>query len=127
MNPRIRPDDLLISPYKELIQTLVNQLIRAALPADGLTYLDYIRNISILLLTTQDPDRTTVIVQTLIAQASSLNKTAVWLEQELKFEGMIHGADRLDFLRLDLSQAGEVDDSALDLYNERVSRFSHLD
>lgn len=127
MNPRIRPDDLLISPYKELIQKLANHWIRAALPADGLTHPDYIRTISVLLLTTQDPNRTTLIVQTVIAQARSLNKTAVWVEQELKFEGMIHGADRMDFLRLDLSQTDEVDDSALDLYNERMTRFAHPD
>ena len=41
---------------------------------------------------------------------------------------MIHGADRIDFLRLDLEQAatagnGELNDTILDRYNERLTRF----
>jgi hypothetical protein len=123
MNPRIRLDDLLHSPYKEHIQTLVLHWVRAELPPDGLTYLDYTRTISTLLLTTQNPEQTTTIVQAVLAQATALHKTSEWVDQELKFEGMIYGADRQDFLRLELSQATTIDDHLLDTYNERLNRF----
>jgi hypothetical protein len=123
VNPRIRPDDLLNSPYKEGIQALVLQWVRAELPAHGLTYLDYTRIISTLLLTTQSPEQTTTIVQAVLTQATILHKTSLWVDQELKFEGMIHGADRQDFLRLELSQATTIDDRLLDTYNERFNRF----
>jgi hypothetical protein len=123
MNPRIRLDDLLHSPYKEHIQTLVLHWVRAELPAHGLTYVDYTRTISTRLLTTQSPDQTSMIVQAVLAQATALHKTSEWVDQELKFEGMIYGADRQDFLRLELSQATAIDDHLLDTYNERVNRF----
>ena len=66
-----------------------------------------------------------------LRQAERLGRSSCWVEEELKFEGMIHGADRVDFLRLDLEQtatAGNntVDDATLDRYNERTSRFSGL-
>lgn len=124
MNRRIRPDDLESSPYKELIQTLILQWIRADLPTMGLTDFDYMQAIRTLLLTTQDPERTTAIVQAVLDQAMVLRKTAVWVDQELKFEGMIHGIDRADFLLLDLQQADKLDDAMLDSYNERINRFA---
>ncbi|QDK81149.1 hypothetical protein EXU85_22035 [Spirosoma sp. KCTC 42546] len=127
MNQRIRLDDLDIAPYKDLIQSLAIQWVRAELPAQGLTYADYLTDIRILLLTTQDTDRTTVIVQAVLAQAAALHKTSGWVEQELKFEGMIEGADRVDFLRLDLQQAGTLDDAMLDAFNERMNRFVSRD
>lgn len=123
MNRRIRPDDLDISPCKELIQRLALRWVRAELPAGTMTYDDYTVDIRTLLLTTQDLDRTETIVQAVIDQAIALNKTSFWVEQELKFEGMIEGADRNDFLLLELSQAPDVDDTLLDIYNERVNRF----
>ncbi|WP_420151136.1 hypothetical protein [Spirosoma sp.] len=124
MNQRIRPDDLQAAPYKDVILSLAAQWVQANLPSIGLTYSDYIRDIATLLLTTQSTGRTTGIVQAVLEQAISLHKSSTWVEQELKFEGMVDGADRADFLRLDLSQAREVDDTALDLYNERINRFS---
>ena len=123
MKLRIRPDDLINAPYQELIQILTRQWIRAELPSPGLTEADYIFTIRTLLLTTQDTDRTTVIVEAVLAQATALHKTSVWVEQELKFEGMIEGADRADFLLLDLQQADALDDAMLDSYNERINRF----
>lgn len=123
MNRRLYPDDLDSSPYKELMQGLAFRWVRAELPAEGLTYTDYLTDIRILLLTTQDPDRTTVIVQAVLDQAVALRKSSVWVDQELKFEGMIEGADRVDFLRLDLQQTGTIDDAMLDTYNERMNRF----
>ena len=123
MNRRIRPDDLDTTPYKELIQSLTLQWVRAKLPASGLTFADYATDIRVLLLTTQNPERTSELVNAVLAQAIDLNKTSGWVEQELKFEGMIHGADRNDFLRLELSQAPSIDDALLDTYNERINRF----
>ncbi|GAB4044902.1 hypothetical protein [Spirosoma litoris] len=124
MNRRIRPDDLDVSPYKELIQTLAFQWVSADLPAGTITYDDYIVDIRTLLLTTQNPERTATVVRAILKQAVELNKTSFWVEEELKFEGMIDGADRNDFLLLELSQADEVDDRMLDTYNERVNRFT---
>ncbi len=77
-----------------------------------------------LLLTTQDPGRTATIIQAVLAQAIDLRKTAEWVEEELKFEGMIDGADRVDFLRFELQQAESVDDGMLDTYNDRINRFA---
>ena len=88
-----------------------------------MTYADYTTAIRTLLLTTQDLDRTTTVVLAVLAQAVDLRKTAEWVDQELKFEGMIEGADRVDFLRFELQQAGSVDDGMLDAYNERINRF----
>ncbi|QMW06193.1 hypothetical protein [Spirosoma foliorum] len=124
MNRRIHPDDLDASPYKELIQTLAFQWVSADLPAGTITYDNYIVAIRTLLLTTQNPTRTATVVRAVLKQAVELNKTSFWVEEELKFEGMIDGADRNDFLLLELSQADEVDDRMLDIYNERVNRFT---
>lgn len=123
MNRRIHPDDLSNSPYKEVIQTLTYQWVQADLPAGKLVYADYLRSISTLLLTTQRPERTTTIVQAVLNQAIELHKTSAWVDEELKFEGMLEGADRADFLLFDLHQAGLPDDAQLDRYNERIKRF----
>ena len=124
MNPLILLDDLKIAPYQELIRNLTRRWVGAELPPNGLTDTDYTFTIRTLLLTTQDADRTTVIVQAVLAQAKVLHKTSVWVEQELKFEGMIEGADRADFLLLDLQQAEALGDTMLDSYNERINRFA---
>ncbi|WP_018617852.1 hypothetical protein [Spirosoma luteum] len=124
MNQRIRPDDLDNSPYKETIQALAYEWVRVELPARSLTYTDYMTAIRTLLLTTQDPGRTATIIQAVLAQAIDLRKTAEWVEEELKFEGMIDGADRVDFLRFELQQAESVDDGMLDTYNDRINRFA---
>ena len=90
-------------------------------------YIDYLHTIGTLLLTTQDVDRTRQLVLGVLDQAQELGRSSRWVEEELKFEGMIHGADRADFLRLDLAQTAAVnhilDDATLDRYNERISRF----
>ncbi|MCX6215275.1 hypothetical protein [Spirosoma sp.] len=127
MNRRIRFDDLDSAPYKELIQTLLLQWIHAELPDAGLTYVDFLSDIRILLLTNQSPERTTEIVRAVLAQAIELRRTSAWVEQELKYEGMIEGADRADFLRFELEQSATLDDALLDVYNERMSRFKHDD
>jgi len=127
VNRRIRPDDLGRPPYAELIQHLADQWSRVATPAPGLTRPDYERTISTLLLTTQHPARTADIVQAVLTQAIELRKPMTWVDQELKFEGMIEGADRADFLLFDLHQLGQPDDAQLDLYNERMHRFTAQD
>ncbi len=124
MNRRIHPDDLGHPPYKEVIQTLTYQWVQAALPANELVFADYVRSVSTLLLTTQSPERTTTIVQAVLQQAIDLCKSAAWVDEELKFEGMLEGADRADFLLFELHQAGSPDDDQLDRYNERIKRFA---
>lgn len=127
MNRRLTPDDLDTSPYKELIESLVRQWIDTDLPAQDLTHNDFTTTIRILLLTTQSPDHTAIIVSAVLDQATRLQKTSDWVDQEIKFEGMIHGADRVDFLKFELSQAATLDDSLLDSYNERINRFTSKD
>jgi hypothetical protein len=94
-------------------------------------YIDYLHTIGTLLLTTQDVERTRQLIIGVLNQAEELGRSSLWVEQELKFEGMIHGADRADFLRLDLEQTASVnnilDDATLDRYNERISRFDDHD
>ncbi|QJD80531.1 hypothetical protein [Spirosoma rhododendri] len=123
MNRRIRPSDLDQPPYHELTQLLANQWSQTTLPDPELTHQDYIRTINTLLLTTQNPERTADVTRAVLLQATTLHKSARWVEQELKFEGMIEGADRADFLLFDLYQSGQPDDAQLDLYNERMQRF----
>ncbi|GAB3044181.1 hypothetical protein [Spirosoma pulveris] len=123
MNPRIRLQDLEAAPYKELIQQLAHQWSWADRPAAGLTDQDYITSLRRLLLTTQSQPRTVTIVKAVLKQAVNLDKTSAWVEQELKFEGMLNEVDRADFLLLDLQQAEQVDDPLLDTYNERIRRF----
>ena len=121
---RIRPEELDTSPYKERIQQLAYQWIWAERPAAGLIYQDYVTTLRTLLLTTQNPVRTTAIVKAVLKQAVDLDKTSAWVERELKLEGMLNGVDRADFLLLELQQAGEIDDQLLDAYNERLNRFA---
>ncbi len=126
---RIGPAQL-ATDYKDLIDHLARRWTAADLPAPiSYLYLDYVQAIGTLLLTTQDTDRTRLIVTRVLNQAMALGRSSVWVEQELNFEGMINGADRVDFLRLDLEQTASVqnnilDDQTLDTYNERLTRFS---
>jgi hypothetical protein len=124
---RIRPEDLDGSPYKEVIQQLAHQWVWAARPATGVVYQNYSTILRTLLLTTQSPERTTAIVKAVLKQAVKLDKTSEWVERELKFEGMLSGVDRTDFLLLELQQAGHVSDQLLDDYNERINRFAIVD
>ena len=124
MNPPIRPQSLDTSPYKELLGQLAYQWIAADRPAASRTYADYVTTLRTLLLTTQNPERTLTIVRAVLKQAIELDKTSQWVEREIKFEGMLQGVDRADFLLLELGQADRVSDQLLDDYNERVNRFA---
>lgn len=123
---RITPPDLATGNYKDLIEHLAVRWTVANLPPDRLRederlpelinylYLDYVRTIGTLLLTTQSLDRTQLIFMSVLNQAQRLGKSSFWVENELKFEGMVDGADRADFLNFELSQAAHVDDAVLD-------------
>ncbi|MFD1143624.1 hypothetical protein ACFQ4C_21025 [Larkinella insperata] len=121
---RIRPADLEGPPYQKLVQTLAFQWAHANLLHQIPGNNDHVTTIRTLLLTTQDPERTQTIVQAILDQATRLHKTSAWVEQEIKFEGMITGADRADFLLFELHQAGTIDDDLLDSYNLRLNRFT---
>ena len=125
---RIGPSQL-ATDYKDLIEHLAVRWTAADLPAPiSYLYLDYVQAIGTLLLTTQNADRTRLIFTVVLNQAVTLGRSSRWVEEELKFEGMIDGADRADFLRLDLEQNGDnVDDETLDTYNERLHRFINDD
>ena len=125
---RIGPSHL-ATDYKDLIEHLAVRWTAADLPAPiSYLYLDYVLAIGTLLLTTQSADRTRLIFTVVLNQAIALGRSSLWVEEELKFEGMVNGADRVDFLRLDLEHnGGDVDDETLDTYNERLYRFTNDD
>ncbi|WP_018620744.1 hypothetical protein [Spirosoma luteum] len=141
--PTIQPHQL-STDYKVLIEHLALCWVSADLSPEwywegerlaepiSYLYLDYLRSIGNLLLATQDPDRTEQIFTAVLNQAQALDKSPLWVEQELTFEGIIDGADRSDFLRFDLEQAiqhtdGKVTDELLDQYSERLKRFTDYD
>ncbi|WP_460907639.1 hypothetical protein [Spirosoma areae] len=69
--------------------------------------------------------KTRTIFKAILQQASQLAKSSEWVEQELRFEALAEFIeDRVETLLLDLTHGGVVDDAALDLYNERASRFN---
>lgn len=133
---RITPPDLNKAPYKDLIEHLAVRWVVAELNPEwfwegqrlpepiNYLYLDYLVQIGTLLLTTQNPDQTQLIFMSVLNQAEALGKSSFWVEEELKFEGMVDGADRTDFLNFELSQADHVDDILLDQYSERLARFN---
>jgi hypothetical protein len=106
------------------VRQLAFEWARVELPTQHLRYGDYIRVLSGLHASTRDMLKTRAIFKSVIQQASQLAKSSEWVERELRFESLAEFVeDRNDMLLLDLVQSGPVDDAALDLYNERVSRF----
>ncbi|WP_018619731.1 hypothetical protein [Spirosoma luteum] len=139
--PTIQPHQL-GTDYKVLLEHLALGWVSAELSPEwywegerlaepiSYLYLDYLRTLGALLLATQDPDRTEQIFTAVLNQAQTLDKSPLWVEQELTFEGIIDGADRSNYLRLDLERAtrhagGEVTDQILDRYSERLKRFTN--
>ena len=128
---------------KDVVEQLARRWSNATLSSDwywggepmpepiSYLYVDYLFTIGTLLLMTQDVDRTRLLDLRVLSQAEELDRSSRWVEQELQFEGMVHGADRADFLRLDLEQTASVntilDDATLDRYNERISHFADND
>lgn len=133
---RITPPDLSTGDYKDLIEHLAVRWLTAELPPEwfwkgerlpepiSYLYLDYLVPIGTLLLTTQNSDQSQLIFMSVLNQAQNLGKSSFWVENELKFEGMVDGADRTDFLNFELSQAAQVNDTLLDQYSERLHRFT---
>ena len=129
--------------HNDFVEQLARRWSNATLSSDGhwdgqpppepvsYLFIDYRHTIGTLLLTTQDIDRTRLLVLGVLGQAQALGRSSRWVEEELRFEGMMHGADRADFLRLDLEQTASLnsvlDDATLDRYNERISRFDDHD
>ena len=92
---------------KDLIEHGAVRWTVASLPAPiPYLYLDYVQAIGTLLLTTQRADRNRLIFTGVLNQAIALSRSSRWVEEELKFEGMIDGVDRGHFLRLNLEQNG---------------------
>jgi hypothetical protein len=127
VNP-IQPRQL-TTTYQDLIQRLAIRWMKAEL-ANPLDFrlADYHPMIGDLLLATQNTDRTTTILMAVLDQARALGKSSVWVEQELTFESIVDGADRIDYLRYELQLAadfldGQLTDENLDRYNERLHRF----
>lgn len=111
---------------KELIHELAHALIRARLSGEHLAYANSIQQISGLLMSTQDQVRTRHIFMAVLNQAIELGKTYSWVERELLFEviATTFEGNRNDALGYDLRQAPTINDQQLDLYNERLNRFS---
>ena len=109
MNPPIRPESLNTSPCKELIGQLAYHWIAGDRPAAGRVYDDYLTTLRTLLLTTQSPERNLVIVGGGLKQALELDKTAQWVDRELKFLGAATGcrSGRLSLTRTRAGGSGE--------------------
>ena len=108
-----------------LIRRLANQWVRADLPTARLSYTDYMRAIAGLLQAIGNSQQTTAVFFAVINQARALGKSSEWLQHELRFEALAEFVEsRTDLLLLDLAHSGRVDDQALDLYNERLNRFT---
>ena len=121
---RIKLPDLLRAPYNPFVRRLSQQWASTRL-AGVVPYraTDYQVAINTLLLTTQSMDRTEMIITAILAQARTLGQADLWVDQEMKLEGVMFGTDRADFLRYELSRHEHVDDAMLDDYNMRLHRF----
>lgn len=109
----------------QLVRQLAYQWVQAKLPTTHLSYADYVRAITGLQQAVGNAQRTTVIFTAIINQARSLGKSSEWIQHELRFEALAEFVEnRADLLLLDLEHGDGVDDEALDLYNERLTRFS---
>jgi hypothetical protein len=109
----------------QLIRQLAHQWVRAELPTTHLSYADYVRAIAGLQQTIGNVQRTTALFTVVINQARTLGKSSEWIQRELHFEALAEFVEsRADLLLLDLEHGGPVDDNALDLYNERLNRFT---
>ncbi|GAB2563157.1 hypothetical protein GCM10027190_10990 [Spirosoma areae] len=107
------------------VRQLAYEWARVDLPTQRLKYSDYIRAVTSLQASTKNMSKTRTIFKAILQQASQLAKSSEWVEQELRFEALAEFIeDRVETLLLDLTHGGVVDDAALDLYNERASRFN---
>ncbi len=108
---------------KEVVRQLAYTWFRGELPAGHLAYSDFVNTIAGLNLVTDDPDRTTAIFTAVMQQAKTLGRSSEWVQTELIFETRVEAlGDRGKWLRLEVA-AQDASDAALDLYNERMTRF----
>ena len=110
---------------KRAINSLANEWIMAQLPTDNLVFRDYSTAISWLMIATRNTHQATKIVHAVIDQAIRLERSSEWVAAELHFEtsAQVLG-DRQLVLTMAIQSQGAGDDASLDLYNERLARFS---
>ncbi|GAB4019137.1 hypothetical protein [Spirosoma koreense] len=107
----------------EVVRRLAYSWFRGDLPPGRLAYTDFVNTIAGLNLVTDDPNRTTAIFNAVMQQAKTLGRSSEWVQTELTFETKVEAVgERAKWLRLDIA-AQDASDAALDLYNERITRF----
>ena len=110
---------------KVIVHKLAFRWAHADLPSEDMVYIDFIRVINGLLVATGTARATAYIFAGVINQASALGKTSAWVEGELRFEAQAAAVgNRRELLRSELHRLETLDDAALDLYNERLTRFN---
>jgi hypothetical protein len=108
------------------IPTLANRWALFELPAGSLTHANYCQALAWLYKATGDIDRTETIMHSVLLQAQAIAESSLWVVRELAFEAaVLDGGDRHQLARHHLAQ-GIVDDTALDLFNQRLTRSSQL-
>jgi hypothetical protein len=107
------------------VRQLAYEWAKVDLPTQRLSYRDYIQAVTSLQGSTKNMTKTRTILNAILQQARQLGKSSEWVEQELRFESLAEFIDdRAESLLLDLAHGNVVNDAALDLYNERASRFT---
>lgn len=110
----------------EWIPVLVKQWLHFDLPVGTLANSDYEQALHWLQEATQDIEQTETIMRAVLKQAWTARESSEWVLQELAFEAaLVGGGDRRQLARLHLSRAFSGD-TALDLYNLRLSRVEAL-
>ena len=110
---------------KRIVHQLAYDWVRVELPIEYLTYADYINILSGLHVITNDIGQTAQISAAVIDQAQRLGYSSEWVRAELRFEAQaVAVGDRVQWLLTDLTSKGGDNDS-LDLFNERLNRFSN--
>lgn len=106
------------------VRQLAYEWARVDLPTQRLSYGDYIRAVTSPQESTKNMAKTRTIIKAILQQTSQLARSSEWVERELRFEALAEFIeDRRESLLLDLAHESVVDDAALDLYKERLSRF----
>ena len=124
-------------PLKTALRRLAPQWAACYAPAShsaqGLTFDQYVETCEYLLAAVGQPDRADQILKAVLGQARRLGQHSDWVHTELLFEGIVADQVRLTplphprkalLLEALESQLPFGPDPALDLYNQRLSRFS---
>lgn len=106
------------------VRRLAMEWLRSQLSSRTLTYADYLSTIAGLNVVTGDSVRTARIMTAVIDQAKQLGYSSDWVQQEVRFEAQAEAVgNRNSWLQLQLQNSAGWD-ADLDLYNERLIRFS---